>query len=371
MQIYIQNDSPLECLDHDHLEAFLKSKKVSYRPNMGIVENFYNLAASDYINSTIAYNEDGQELLSAVSNGECRPEDEIEAIKLKSLVTCYEANKDILNKFNIMESAFILAKVFTTGKEKLNKEGKDCYNLGSFDNNMSFQELMDLEIEEIIYYNQLGNSLAFQGKGKSLVRDAVGSICKYSHMEYYSELVSVDILAHFMPGFDEKFAEKNLPVRTKYRLEQKSENLIILVDRSGSMRDDTDKTKAILRKKFKKIRPEDKIFFSYFEARLDGFRKIDPSSTDLFLKEPIKANGGGTNVNECIKEVIFSIQSGQIGNFMLSKKAHFEILIINDGQDSIDQSYHPPIKVHTISVEKQNQALKTLCLRSGGSYMVI
>jgi hypothetical protein len=369
MQLYIENNSPLECLDHDHLEAFLKSKKVSYRPHMGIVENFYNLAASDYINSTISYNEDGEELLGT-TNDESSPQDQIEALRLKSLVACYEANKDILNKFNVMESAFILAKIFTT-IEANPKGSQDSYNLGSFDNNMSFQELMDLKIEEIIYYNQLGNSLAFQGKGKSLIRDTVGSICKYSHMEYYSELVSVDILAHFMPGFDEKFAEKNLPVRTKYRLEQKSENLIILVDRSASMNNDIDKTRAILRKKFKKIRPEDKIFFSFFEARLDGFRKIDPAYTDLFLKEPIKANGGGTNVNECIKEVIFSIQNGQIGDFTLSKKVHFEILIINDGQDSIDQSYHPPIKVHTISVEKENQALKTLCLRSGGSYMVI
>ena len=47
---------------------------------------------------------------------------------------------------------------------------------------------------------------------------------------------------------------------------------------------------------------------------------------------------------------------------------HFEIMVINDGDDYVDPSYHPDIKLHAICLLTHNPNLKNICHRSGGTY---
>jgi len=82
---------------------------------------------------------------------------------------------------------------------------------------------------------------------------------------------------------------------------------------------------------------------------------------------------GGTDVNGCLKKTIEMIKSRTLKNISGGQDHklsddHFEILIINDGQDSVDPTFHPTIKTHAVCLMESNDNLKNVCHRSSGTY---
>jgi uncharacterized protein with von Willebrand factor type A (vWA) domain len=166
----------------------------------------------------------------------------------------------------------------------------------------------------------------------------------------------------------------NVPVDRKEQIQK----IIILLDYSGSMSEEQKQiwVNAILIDRFKYVmRGEAEVFFSYFvhdPEKLD-FQHIKNREDVIAFWQTFSnsPNGGGTEVGDMVEYVANEISSGKLCNLdvnLLEEKP--EILIINDGQDSINSEKFP-YKVNAISLMQFSDELKDLCLETGGKQIKV
>lgn len=238
---------------------------------------------------------------------------------------------------------------------------------------LTFAEMLDLDLDYLKYIALLSSKKAFQGQSTILEKSEDGKKIKYTAMESVSEVVNSDKTNFVMPGFTRKLLEKDIYVRSRFAPKKKSQNLIILVDNSGSMSSGYKPSmlKAAITLKIKDVSDVNNIYIGTFITSVFGYHKVLPGERFEDFKF-ITLSGGGTNVNGCVKDTLRLIKERKLpsyqGEIHQLSDSHFEILVINDGEDDVDKSFHPDIKLHALCLMQSNPDLKNICIRSGGTY---
>jgi AAA+ ATPase superfamily predicted ATPase len=133
---------------------------------------------------------------------------------------------------------------------------------------------------------------------------------------------------------------------------------------------------AILIDRFKYVmRGEAEVFFSYFvhdPEQLD-FQHIKNREDVIAFWQTFSnsPNGGGTEVGDMVEHVAKEIADRKLHNLDIDlSEEKPEILIINDGQDSINSEKFP-YKVNAISLMQFSDELKDLCLDTDGKQIKV
>lgn len=215
---------------------------------------------------------------------------------------------------------------------------------------------------------------------KEISEKIVANSDQYSTMimRDYSQIHMMNLMQKVYPNFRSKFLTKDLTVNVPVDRKEQIQKIIILLDYSGSMHEYEKQVwvNAILIDRFKYVmKGEAEVFFSYFVYDSDQlhFQHIKNREDVIkfwqtFSNEP---NGGGTAIGDIVKYVADEVHSRRLHNLDIDlSEEKPEILIINDGQDSVGSDAFP-YKVNAISLMSFSDELKDLCLATEGKQIEI
>ena len=197
-------------------------------------------------------------------------------------------------------------------------------------------------------------------------------------MRDYSQIHMMSLMQKVYPNFRSKFLTKDLVVNVPVDRKEQIQKIIIILDFSGSMDYDTKQiwVNAILIDRFKYVmKGEAEVFFSYFVDSVEDldFQHIKNREDVIkfwqtFSNDP---NGGMTEVGDMVEYISNEISSGKLCNLDVNlSEEKPEILVINDGQDSIGTDQFP-YKVNAVSLMSFSSELKDLCLNTGGKQIEV
>lgn len=192
-------------------------------------------------------------------------------------------------------------------------------------------------------------------------------------MRDYSQFHMLNLYQKMFPNFRTKFLTKDLTVNVPVDRKEKKQKIIIILDYSGSMIEPEKQTwvNAILIDRFRYvIKGEAEVFFSYFVYNPDHleFQHIKNKEDVIKFWETFSnnPNGGGTEVGLMVQRISEEIDNKRLMNLDIDlSEEKPEILVINDGEDSIDVTEFP-YKVNAICLMNYNEELENLCVDSGG-----
>lgn len=199
-------------------------------------------------------------------------------------------------------------------------------------------------------------------------------------MNDFSQIYNVDLYQRLLPNFDIKLLTKDLVVNVPVDRTDHKQKIIILVDYSGSMRED-EKQKwvvALLVDRLKYcIKGECEVFFSYFvnDTSTLNFTHIYDRKTaiEFWTTFSTMPNGGDTQLGDMVNYIKDQIENKhQLCNLNVDlSKEKVEILSVNDGQDTI-KTNNFTYKTNAISLmDCDNKELRELCLKNKGKYVFI
>lgn len=197
-------------------------------------------------------------------------------------------------------------------------------------------------------------------------------------MRDYAQIAQVDLYQRLFPNFPVKLLMKDLVVNVPVDRKEQKQKIIIILDFSGSMDDEfkQDWVNAILIDRFKYVlQGEAEVFFSYFVSnpeQLHFHHVHDRESVlkfwQMFSNEP---DGGTTRVGSMVTAIAHSIANRRLINLDVDlSEEKPEILVINDGNDSIDSEKFP-YKVNAICLTEDNSQLKRLCIETKGKQVYV
>jgi uncharacterized protein with von Willebrand factor type A (vWA) domain len=215
---------------------------------------------------------------------------------------------------------------------------------------------------------------------KEISEKIVANSDEYSTMimRDYSQIHMMNLMQKMYPNFRSKFLTKDLTVSVPVDRKEQIQKIIIILDYSGSM-DYSEKqiwVNAILIDRFRYVmKGEAEVFFSYFVDSTDDleFQHIKDREDVIkfwqtFSNDP---NGGMTEVGDMVDHISNEIQSGRLCNLDVNlSEEKPEILVINDGQDSIGTDEFP-YKVNAVSLMSFSEELKNLCNNTGGKQIEV
>ena len=215
---------------------------------------------------------------------------------------------------------------------------------------------------------------------KEISEKIVANSDEYSTMimRDYSQIHMMNLMQKVYPNFRSKFLTKDLVVNVPVDRKEQIQKIIIILDYSGSMGYDQKQiwVNAILIDRFKYVmKGEAEVFFSYFvDSTQDlDFQHIKDRDDVIkfwqtFSNDP---NGGMTKVGDMIEYISNEIESGKLCNLDVNlSEERPEILVINDGQDSIGTDKFP-YKVNAVSLMSFSNELKDLCNNTGGKQIEV
>jgi uncharacterized protein with von Willebrand factor type A (vWA) domain len=212
----------------------------------------------------------------------------------------------------------------------------------------------------------LGN----RGKIKAIRTSAKTSPQRMSEYGEATRLNSMSSVG--LPTYGYKLATKQLVVKKPQQ--SAKQMLIVLMDISGSMNDSAkqewvkalllNRLDAVLKNEAElivipfaaEIYPEDTWVFVTTKAQA-AKKAIDLRKSNLF-----SFSGGGTNVQRASEQTEELISRKKFGS------KDFQIVIMNDGEDSVDANYKPKVKTHAFILGKDNAGLKSVVESTGGLY---
>ena len=243
-------------------------------------------------------------------------------------------------------------------------------------NELSKERKMEI-MNHLSLVGQFGSEFKVE---KEISEKIVANSDEYSTMimRDYSQIHMMNLMQKVYPNFRTKFLNKDLTVNVPVDRKEQVQKIIIILDYSGSM-DEQQKqiwVNAILIDRFKYVmKGEAEVFFSYFiyETEQLDFQHIKSKEDVIafwqtFSNEP---NGGCTEVGDMVQYISDEIQAGRLHNLDVDlSEEKPEILIINDGQDSIGVDEFP-YKVNAVSLMQFSDELKDLCLATGGKQIEV
>lgn len=205
---------------------------------------------------------------------------------------------------------------------------------------------------------------------------------KQKRMAEYGELVNSQLYQRMMPNFNQKLVTKDLIVNTPVTSEESKQKIIMLVDFSGSMNSPQKQqwVMSIVADRLSYcIKEECEIFFCFFLTKNNlehgtfKWYHIYNRETALefwkhFNNSP---SGGDTEVGLIIDRIRKEImENHKLFNLNIDLSVDQpEILVINDGQDSV-KTDKLTWKTNAITLYNgPNNELKSLCERTGGKYI--
>lgn len=197
-------------------------------------------------------------------------------------------------------------------------------------------------------------------------------------MRDYAQIHMMPLYQKMFPNFRTKFLTKDLTVNVPVDRKEQIQKIIILLDYSGSMHEDQKQiwVNAILIDRFKYVmRGEAEVFFSYFvhDPEKLHFQHIKDREDVIAFWQTFSnsPNGGGTEVGDMVEHVAKEIADRKLHNLNVDlSEEKPEILIINDGQDSINTDKFP-YKVNAISLMQFSDELRDLCLDTDGKQIKV
>lgn len=192
-------------------------------------------------------------------------------------------------------------------------------------------------------------------------------------MRDYSQFHMIDLYQKMFPNFRSKFLTKDLTVNVPVDRKEQKQKIIIILDFSGSMSDHEKQiwVNAILIDRFRYVlKGEAEVFFSYFVHSPDqmNFQHIKNREDvvkfwETFSNDP---DGGMTEVGDMVQRIADEISNGRLMNLDVNlSEEKPEILVINDGNDSVGTNEFP-YKVNALCLMEENYELRDLCINSGG-----
>lgn len=272
---------------------------------------------------------------------------------------------------------------------------------------MTMNKLMDQrrEISDFDKRMDMLNQVSLvEGFGKSFeIKKTVAEercdnseIFAIQRMMNYGELVNAQIHQLILPNFDVKLVTKDLFVKTPIRREVSKQKIIIMVDYSGSMNQHYKQewVLSILADRLSYCMKEEcEIFFSHFLT----LRELADSGTPLdstynrggkfpfihiydeataiqfFKTYSTDPSGGDTEIGKIINVVRDEIMDNKrLFNLDIDlSQEQPEILVINDGQDSV-KTDNLTWKTNAITLyDGRNTELQDLCVKTEGKYIFI
>ena len=243
-------------------------------------------------------------------------------------------------------------------------------------NELSKERKMEI-MNHLSLVGQFGSEFKVE---KEISEKIVANSDEYSTMimRDYSQIHMMNLMQKVYPNFRSKFLTKDLTVSVPVDRKEQIQKIIIILDYSGSM-DYHQKqiwVNAILIDRFKYVmKGEAEVFFSYFVHSTDDlhFQHIKDREDVIkfwqrFSNDP---NGGMTEVGDMVEHISNEIQSGRLCNLDVNlSEEKPEILVINDGMDSIGTDKFP-YKVNAVSLMSFSNELKDLCLNTGGKQIEV
>jgi hypothetical protein len=258
---------------------------------------------------------------------------------------------------------------------------RDLYNDPTINEQLDLNELSKDRKMEIMNHLSLVGQFGSEFKvEKEISEKIVANSDQYSKliMRDYSQFFMMDLYQKMFPNFATKFLTKDLTVNVPVDRKEQMQKIIILLDFSGSM-DDREKqvwVNAILIDRFKYvIKGEAEVFFSYFvhDPEQLYFQHIKNREDVIrfwqtFSNEP---DGGMTEVGDMVKYIANEIDNKRLHNLDVDlSEEKPEILIINDGNDSVGTDKFP-YKVNAISLMEFSEELRDLCNATDGKQIEI
>jgi len=243
-------------------------------------------------------------------------------------------------------------------------------------NELSKERKMEI-MNHLSLVGQFGSEFKVE---KEISEKIVANSDEYSTMimRDYSQIHMMNLMQKVYPNFRTKFLNKDLTVSVPVDRKEQIQKIIIILDYSGSMHD-TEKqiwVNAILIDRFKYvIKGEAEVFFSYFVYDCEDleFQHIKNREDVIAFWQTFSnhPNGGSTEVGDMVEYIANEIQSGRLHNLDVNlSEEKPEILVINDGQDSIGTDAFP-YKVNAVSLMEFSDELKDLCLATEGKQIEI
>lgn len=244
-------------------------------------------------------------------------------------------------------------------------------------NELSKERKMEI-MNHLSLVSQFGSEFKVE---KEISEKIVANSDQYSTMimRDYSQIHMMNLMQKVYPNFRSKFLTKDLTVSVPVDRKEQIQKIIILLDYSGSM-DEYEKqvwVNAILIDRFRYVmKGEAEVFFSYFVCSTGGlnFQHIKNREDVIkfwqtFSNEP---NGGGTDIGGIVEYVADEVvNKRRLHNLDIDlSEEKPEILIINDGQDSVGSNAFP-YKVNAISLMSFSEELKDLCLATEGKQIEV
>lgn len=264
-------------------------------------------------------------------------------------------------------------------KEALEKKKGEQPGSGDPSSGYAEDKLVDLDEEAIMFLAALSKIDKIKtmevGTVKELVEDPEGSIVKDEPIETLDDITKLTPNEFADPLFVAKLATKDLFIEKRYREVEKQRFPLIFIDISGSMFSPAMKqplVKAVLTKIFEGVKAGNtRCIVAFFERDITNVKKVfTAEQADKYLEDYKCPGGGNTEVNNVILQAHAWIKSGYVKGINL-EGLQPEVLIINDGQDSVDPTHKLEFPVHAIMLHRGNPELKQLCLNSGGTFNVI
>lgn len=381
---FFKKSKNIETLEDKEVKEFLVKEKIMGKVDTGRVMDFYNMLSSLAVGEEVEQEETIDYDYFKADNIEKRQV--IDRVRDMEKQWARSLVKKMMKGDRLLKTAAVLSYEFEKSmyggiaKEPPKDINQTLENLFRYseekeieDKPEFFGEMLGLDCRFMNYIALLSNKKAFAKSGDKLERDTQGIVSKYTLMESFDEISNMDMVQTIMPDFNRKLAAKDVQVKARFRKIKKAQNLVIIIDDSGSMSNSEKMAmlKAILMLKLANADDNHNIYISMFETRTKGFIKVN-NKMKFDDIDFIRLGGGGTDVNGSIMETIDMIKKRSLkrwrgGNLPLSDD-HFEIMVINDGQDEVDGRYHPQIKTHALCLCQSNKDLKNLCHRSGGTY---
>jgi hypothetical protein len=194
----------------------------------------------------------------------------------------------------------------------------------------------------------------------------------------YSQIANIDLYQRLLPHFDSKLLTKDLLVNVPVDRKEQKQKIIILLDYSGSMREDfkQDWVNAILIDRFRYVmKGEAEVFFSYFVDDPGNlyFHHIKDRKDviDFWAQFSNHPNGGETHIGKMVEYVAKEVKNKRLHNLNIDiSEEKPEILVINDGYDTVKTKKFP-YKVNSICLSMKNHELKNLCVETKGKQIAI
>lgn len=215
---------------------------------------------------------------------------------------------------------------------------------------------------------------------KEISEKIVANSDEYSTMimRDYSQIHMMNLMQKVYPNFRSKFLTKDLTVSVPVDRKEQIQKIIIILDYSGSMDYDEKQiwVNAILIDRFRYVmKGEAEVFFSYFVDSVNDleFQHIKDRDDVIAFWQTFSnnPNGGMTEVGDMVQHISEEITRGKLCNLDVNlSEEKPEILVINDGQDSIGTDKFP-YKVNAVSLMSFSSELKDLCLNTGGKQIEV